>query len=397
MSSNILKPALLRFVYDDFENIAKSATASRTDHRGNAWSIDLYPRGRGRSRPRVGDGDNERDVHLNVSFLAKGRDGSAAGSGSARGSPTPVERTAIFVRDASGGIYHDASDEDDEGVGTLMRGFGWILDLKRSDILEEGVLRDGSLVLDLEVQYGDGGESYSPPNPAVNNMRNLLDAGTDADAWCKAGDDAFPVHLLILKMNAPLLHAFCKDSSPSEPARIDNISGRDLRCVLRYVYSGEPEESACLGSEDMKGIIGAANRFSLVELKIALETTLVQRRILTADNVVEWLLFADAVTCPYLKEYATAFFVARTRDVVAREEYGRLKESPALLTELLLVLSDDARDVAPEGGATVDELRRKLAERGEDVDGTKEVLEARWATIVKGAKKRRRTGGLHSF
>jgi hypothetical protein len=43
---------------------------------------------------------------------------------------------------------------------------------------------------------------------------------------------------------------------------------------------------------------------ALVNLKLAVETDLVRHRVLRKGNVADYILFADAISCALLKEYA---------------------------------------------------------------------------------------------
>ncbi|KAL7536735.1 hypothetical protein ACHAXR_007371 [Thalassiosira sp. AJA248-18] len=114
-------------------------------------------------------------------------------------------------------------------------------------------------------------------------------------------------------------------------------------------------------------------------------------------NVVDWLLFADAKTCPLLKEYAISFFVTRADDLLSLESSKKVKDSPELMEELMIAVAKD-RDMYKEKAkagiifqnpsrVTVGELRRKLDERGLGVDGSKEILVSR----LEGSNKRLKT------
>ena len=127
--------------------------------------------------------------------------------------------------------------------------------------------------------------------------------------------------------------------------------------MLRFVYGGDasealsllklgwktvasdvvppPSERARVGKE----IIEAADRYGIVSLKLAVETALVERCILNLDNVVDWLLFADAKTCPLLMEHATNYMAVMIKDILSHESSEKLKESPKLMADLMLAVS----------------------------------------------------------
>ena len=81
----------------------------------------------------------------------------------------------------------------------------------------------------------------------------------------------------------------------------DDTNPRVFRHVLRYIYGGSApsnEEMVELG----KDIIDACDQFDVVGLKISAETALVQKGVISVNNVADWIHYADAKTCPLLKE-----------------------------------------------------------------------------------------------
>lgn len=116
----------------------------------------------------------------------------------------------------------------------------------------------------------------------------------------------------------------------------------------------------------------------MVGLKIAVETTLVELRILNVENVINWILFASARTCPLLKEYATEYLSGRVKGVLAHDSSKKLMDTPILMKESMIEISNDPTNcIDSTGRMTVNELRTKLHEAGQDVDGSKEMLISR--------------------
>ena len=103
--------------------------------------------------------------------------------------------------------------------------------------------------------------------------------------------------------------------------------------------------------------------------------------ILTPKNVCDYILFADAKSCPLLKEYGITFLCMNAKEILKSEHSLRLRESNELLTEVV-VLSNEVSETL-----NVNELRLELSKRKFDVDGTKEVLISR----LEEANKRQRT------
>ena len=138
-------------------------------------------------------------------------------------------------------------------------------------------------------------------------------------------------------------------------------------------------------------LIEAANRYGVVGLKLAVETALVETNIITMDNVVDWIVFADAKTCPLLKEHATNYFSVMAKDIIKSETWKKLKESPDLMEEMIFAMSNTPENDCFDQTSkmSVDELRKELNEMGLDVDGSKEMLVSR--LDESNANKRQRT------
>ena len=66
------------------------------------------------------------------------------------------------------------------------------------------------------------------------------------------------------------------------------------------------------------------------------ENVLVRERIVTKENVADYILFADAQSCPLLKEYAISYFLLYHREVLKSEQSKRLREYGELLSEIMI-------------------------------------------------------------
>ena len=106
------------------------------------------------------------------------------------------------------------------------------------------------------------------------------------------------------------------------------------------------------------------------------ENSMVQKRILTKENVADYILFADAQSCPLLKEYAISFFLTHRKEVMKSEHSKCLRDSAELLSENILHMND-GKDNTDFDGMTVNELRKELRKRKLDEDGSKEALVSR--------------------
>lgn len=145
-----------------------------------------------------------------------------------------------------------------------------------------------------------------------------------------------------------------------DPVTISGVSWEVFDQVLRFVYTASyPSSQDILHSG--KALIEAADKFELISLKLKVEDELVTNRVIDATNAIDYYMFADAKTCPLLKEYAAAFISSHARDVLNSESVKDLMESNELITEVLLANSDDKHCYGhPLNSKSVTELRDSL-------------------------------------
>ncbi|KAL7555077.1 hypothetical protein ACHAWF_018878 [Thalassiosira exigua] len=115
---------------------------------------------------------------------------------------------------------------------------------------------------------------------------------------------------------------------------------------------------------------------SVVNLKLEAELFYAQSNAISLANVVQVLLFADAMNCALLKEIAMDFIVDNTAEVLRKVS---LEDVPGgLYAELLAAF---ARKESGKGRGNlstmrISDLRRRLHEKGLDFDGSRETLMA---------------------
>jgi hypothetical protein len=206
-------------------------------------------------------------------------------------------------------------------------------------------------------------------------MLEFLKSGEQTDVSFTVGRKVFPAHSQIIYANAPILANYCNRTKPRKKSKgiINDVKPDVFQMLLEHVYSG------CLPSKESaikhgKELINAANKYELIELKMGVENILVKECILTKENVADYILFADAQSCPLLKEYSTTFFLLHFRELLKSEHSKCLRDSGELLSEIMLLMADEY-----EGKKTmsVSELRKELGKRELDVDGSKETLVSR--------------------
>lgn len=180
------------------------------------------------------------------------------------------------------------------------------------------------------------------------------------------------MHSVIIRNNAPILGKYCDEHEKDGVVIINDAPPEVFKSVLEYIYSGyHPDDYGVL--EMGKEIIDAANRYELVNLKLAVETAMVRERVLNKKNVADYILFADAQSCTLLKEYAVSFFLLHAKEILKSEHSKCLRESGEVLLEIMMLVTDPDE----EDSLTVNELRKELGKRELDVDGSKEALDSR--------------------
>ena len=247
--------------------------------------------------------------------------------------------------------------------------------MKRNEILDpsKNILKDGALCIDVTIQVKDKKAAhYKVEGELPNKMLKLLRSGERSDATFAVAGEIIKVHSCIIHHNAPIL-AKHLDQDDTSGVIIDGISAEVFQHVLNFVYAEKyPSDKEIL--KFGKELIDAANRYELTGLKMTVEHALVRERILTMENVSDYILFADAQSCPLLKEYAITYFLLNAREVLKSEHSQCLRESGELLSEIMMIMTDNNTD-----GETlsVNELRLELGKRKLDVDGSKEALLSR--------------------
>jgi hypothetical protein len=105
---------------------------------------------------------------------------------------------------------------------------------------------------------------------------------------------------------------------------------------------------------------------------------------ITADTAADLVLLGDAQSCALLKEAAIYFFAANPSSVMSSPGWVNITESAPLMKELMEALVSNKKIFSSVDSDELDftrmcvsTLRRKLDEKGLDVDGSREMLISR--------------------
>eukprot|EP00956_Cyclotella_meneghiniana_P005835 scaffold7611_cov47-Cyclotella_meneghiniana.AAC.3 len=363
--------ARVTFQYHNFRSLAAEVDGGgfgskvQTDCNGNKWSLELHPGGDSRAFEQEWMWNYCKE-HCRAEpgwmtiYLVSEND-----------FPDRNVKFSLSIRDKYGApasylelehcFFHES------------RYYGSTQIIMHSEVVgkSNNILKDDTLFVDAVIQVKDDTDDlYQPINNIAKKQLELLHSGVKSDVIFEVEDTVINAHSQILFANAPLLSEICDQGSNLSKVVINDTSPEVFRLLLEHIYSGiMPSVHQVLQWD--KSLIDAANKYELIELKIAVENVLVRERILNRENVADYILFADAQSCPLLKEYAISFLVFNS-DVLQLEESKHLRESGELLSEIIIIQSR-----SDEEGMSVTQLRNELGRLRLDVDGSKKVLVSR--------------------
>src|SRR6056300_326924 len=86
--------------------------------------------------------------------------------------------------------------------------------------------------------------------------------------------------------------------------------------------------------QNAKEIIDTADKYSIVNLKLEAEAAYVESTVITMENAIDNLLYADAKNCALLKEAVLDFLAENSIEAVEKISFN---DAPAYLMKDLLV------------------------------------------------------------
>jgi speckle-type POZ protein len=359
----------IRFVFHDFEKLPydrdESTKSSASLCHGYTWKLFLYPGGSMMS--------NSNTVNVSAFLKCVSTQG---GDCQVKAKFTFRIPSARYSRAMRGRVF--GSDSCQWGHPDLFL---------RSDVLDpsKGFLVDGNLIIEVDIQvYNDASSFWEPKCELHLDMLGLLEsANQSGDVKFQVGPEVFSAHRPILEARAPELAVLTEDYPSETPIHIQDIKSSAFRSLLRFAYANDvpkPEEF----QKEARELLNVADRFGCKGLKLLAEAELVESGI-TVDTAADLVLLGDAKNCALLKEAAMDYFVENPTSVMSSPGWANMRESAALLTELLEVAFSNKKRSAPAASneardnkrMCVSALRRRLDEKGLDVDGSREMLVSR--------------------
>ena len=242
---------------------------------------------------------------------------------------------------------------------------------------------------------------FIPPNPINNLIATLFNDEDTADLVLEVGEGLqkrrLYAHRLILTKCAPDLAALCEDCDKDKPLPLPDVDPEVFHELLHFVYGGKVAEDKW--GTRYRVFIDTADKFGVGNLKIEAEVRYVKALVMTADNVVDILAYADSKNCSLLKECATIFMMNDPTDIMNSESFKDFPKSDSIIKEILFIssmMNRAGKEAAsksancniynqlfradgfkPNKFCCIDVLRQRLSAKGLDVDGPREVLIAR--------------------
>ena len=237
--------------------------------------------------------------------------------------------------------------------------------------------------------------AYIPSTPFIKNMLQLFMEEESADVvfrvWGKQGVATNPnkvakiaptnfyAHRLILQKSASSMAEICGEEGGESMTVVPNgdIKPEIFRRVLYFVYGGDVPEEVL--ETDAREIIDAADKFGVTNLKLQAEASFVKTTTISIDNLLENLLYAESKNCALPNEAVIDFVVDNGTEFLDKV---RLDDVPAGMFRYRLTAvarkegsnSNTGGDERQLSMLRVSELRKKLDEKGFDVDGSREAM-----------------------
>lgn len=265
----------------------------------------------------------------------------------------------------------------------------WVLD-SESSIIDS----NGALAVVLSMKEDSARLHFVPKNPSHKMIKEKFNDEATSDVCFEINSyeemedgtkrlkqsRTFHAHRSILQMCAPMFAALFESNDGGEAASkavISDIKPDLFQHMLWYVYGGSVPNADL--KAHAKDIMDAADKYSIVNLKLEAEAAYVESTTITMDNARDNLLYADAKNCALLKEVVLDFIAENSIEASQKITFSNV---PAHVMKDLLVAfgrsqrRDDTNQVEGDKFSVmrVSELRRMLDEKGLYVDGSREAM-----------------------
>ena len=260
--------------------------------------------------------------------------------------------------------------------------FGWSEYRRRSDIIENYLEDDGSLIVEVGIQIAEESRRIWYPKE-LQRQSLLIDlyngaSSETADVIFIVEGREYYAHKNVLGLCAKMLLELSKDS---KIIHIPYIKKETFQKLLEFMYTVKVPDIK--DSSSATELLLAADKYDHIHLKLYVESVIADKFI-TVENTANMLIIGDAHSCALLKETAINMFLSNSDAVMKSEGWSKVQESTRILTELLGKLSDQLAlknnpstnidNIDDINKMDVITLRENLTEANLDVDGSREIL-----------------------
>ena len=331
---------------------------------GHDWILRVFPRGSPSSREDfeyvscfllyVGDNDVDDEPSTMLSFRCKD-------------TKRATDELHVFCKDCNNGD---------------KRLWGYQNFLKRTDVLENYLDKDGALVIEVDIQIAEERKNIWYPDPLQEEpslVKLYHTHESTSDITFDVDGKEFHAHKSILSVRAETLFELTNDDDNGRirDGKIVTIFSTEadiFEQILEYVYTVKTPEIKNEGIAIK--LLVAADRFGCTDLKLYIESTIVDK-FLNATNAAKWLLLSDSHSCALLKEASMRLHVSDANTVMeSKDDWSMVVESNRLLEELFKSNSSSSSNSAVVDVENLDvtTLREKLVYANLEIDGCRNIL-----------------------
>ena len=174
------------------------------------------------------------------------------------------------------------------------------------------------------------------------DLKRLLFASDFSDAVIRCGSETFPVHRLVLSLRSPVFSAMFQSAmveSTKGELIIDDFDVNGVREFLTCVYSTECDLNG-YNQDMLMELCKLSSKYAVKNLQQLLEDQL--SRLISLDNCIDLLVYADAHQCSRLKAQVFAYFQGNLRAVLSQHKAAMKDLLGELSLEFMTYLADNA-------------------------------------------------------
>ncbi|XP_024317547.1 BTB/POZ and MATH domain-containing protein 1-like isoform X2 [Brachypodium distachyon] len=279
---------------------------------GYDWRICYYP---------DGDVESSKDcVSVHLELMTEGADVRALYSLTLIRQATAAGSSAYFMwaNPTEPVVFSSAH-------GTSARGFSRFA--KRSVLEASTYIVGDTILISCELTVIRLKEAQAPQPEArfvvrvpflglMDDLKNLLETGEEADVSFKVRDEVFHAHKLILAMRSPVFKATLygpMGDNCGESITIEDMHPVAFRGLLHFIYTDEFPELDDIDDDDdedeeedmIQHLLVAADRYGMERMKLMCER--IFSECLDSKTVATTLAFADQYNCSQLKDACIGF------------------------------------------------------------------------------------------